>query len=91
MVFVHFLDTETNTRKVVEYPYQWYYTDEETGELRGSDFIWEEGNYSCDCARLQWMYGPCPGTPDDDWECGQGRVKIEQIVLGDGITVVYEE
>ena len=42
-------------------------------EWRGS-FIWEEGNYGCDCNRGIFLYGR-----DSDIDCGENLIVVEGI------------
>jgi len=43
------------------------------GELlhEGTEFMWSEGNYSCDCNRADFFYGR-----DANGECGNSRFRI---------------
>lgn len=62
----------------------------ETGEVRCfadtgwfkdgefSDFIWDEGNYSCDCNRLL-LFVRAAGEPEPDHsdiECSEGKFRV---------------
>lgn len=74
-----------------------------TGEVRGhvtfglmdpaertpQTFIWEGGNYSCDCARAQF-FAEAVGEPDPDIACGDGMfsVQLKNPKTGD---VFYDE
>lgn len=70
-----------------------------TGEIRirefdseweeGSDFLWEEGNYSCDCNRSTFFHQSGPDTLDSG-KCGDERFDVISITLPDG-TEVYSE
>lgn len=49
-------------------------------EWRGIDFMWREGNYSCDCNRaLMFIRAFEKREPEDDeeTECTEGRYKAE--------------
>ena len=41
-------------------------------------FIWDYGNYSCDCNRSIFFLGLGQGEPDDSWPCSHGvrRIRI---------------
>ena len=72
--------------------YQIYLKDMATGEVKAIDFeysgnhpdgydmgvlwMWEQGNYSCDCNRGNYFY------PDDetDCPCGDERFNLQKIV-----------
>lgn len=88
-VTVHLIDIRTMRRGTYEYPYDWFYIDEFNGEKRSSEFIWEDGNYSCDCNRLSFLYPDA----EEEFVCnGDDRVVIiEKIVNNDDGTIVYEE
>jgi len=45
------------------------YSDNSTDE--GIEFIWTEGNYSCDCNRYIFFYGY-----DKDYPCGDERFTL---------------
>lgn len=82
--------------------YQVYITDNKTGETRvytdpylapdkrtGKFYIWEDGNYSCDCNRalfFQWAVNK--SEYDIDVSCGHTRYSIE--IKEDGETVYSE-
>ena len=65
-----------------------------TGEIRRRDweedepfnpYIWEEGNYACDCNREAWFEGP-----DCERSCSDHRFSI-QIERKDTGAVIYSE
>jgi hypothetical protein len=67
--------------------YRMQLTDVRSGETRVVDFqwnydsaAWEEGNYSCDCNRLRFLY---PELSITDVECGEGLVTAELILLSE--------
>ena len=41
-------------------------------EARWRTWIWEEGNFACDCNRAMFFLG------EDDWPCGE-RISIERM------------
>jgi len=51
---IYFKDTRNNN--TLTYHYDCEYTQEEIDD-KTYDFIWTEGNYSCDCNRSIFMYG----------------------------------
>lgn len=40
-----------------------------------SEFLWEEGNYACDCNR-ELFFARVAGEPDPDGECGNERFEV---------------
>ncbi len=40
-------------------------------------FMWEEGNFSCDCNRSRFLYG------DEDAKCNNGENQIEAALIID--------
>jgi hypothetical protein len=91
---VHLLDTLTGKRSVYEQPdYYWHHVnhDKRYGDSAGTaQYIWEEGNYSCDCNRLAFMYDEDEANPFTCNGSENQRVTVEKIVLSDG-TEVYSE
>jgi hypothetical protein len=75
-----------------------------TGEVRVYDdslyttatydglFIWDEGNYACDCnRRLFWDQAVGVETPDGEDRCGGGAFVVDRIErIADGV-IVYSE
>lgn len=54
-----------------------------------SPFIWEEGNFSCNCNRGQFFAGA--GNEDDpNHECGDGMYLVRIVRVSDG-EVLYDE
>jgi len=43
-----------------------------------SDFMWSEGNYSCDCNRRNFFNDVGAGLEDN--ECGEGGFIVEKII-----------
>lgn len=66
-------DTRSNEVKelIQDYDYD-EYGDEEAYRL--VEFMWEEGNYSCDCNRFIFMY-------DADVSCNTGENVIEVMAI----------
>ena len=77
-----------------------YIRKNDTGEVRQcatiwlvddpSPFIWEEGNYRCDCNRHLFFNHAGGENDSDDCSCGETAYTVLKIVLEDE-TVVYEE
>lgn len=73
---------------------EFYLRDTETGktgiykdEYKDSDgveFMWEEGNYACDCNRADFLYGESPIG------CGTTRIALDKVVRVDDQKVVYD-
>lgn len=77
-IAVHLLDTVTGER-AVHNAEGW----DEEGEF--ADFIWRDGNWSCDCNRAVFFGHP-------DCECGDDRYVVEKIVrVSDGVTVYADD
>lgn len=51
------------------------------------EFIWSEGNYSCDCNRAIFFANT---DEDDECECGDTRYTV-RIIAKDGSGVLYDE
>jgi hypothetical protein len=78
-------DTQTKERTLF---YTDGYEDEETGEF--SEFIWSEGNFSCDCNRARFFHEALNRLRPRSYECGQTRYRVVCITNAQG-TVLYEE
>ena len=66
------------------------YDDIEDGEILPSTYIWEDGNYACDCNRgLFFGYSIGEKYKDIDHECGDEKFAVN-LTLHDG-TVFYRE
>lgn len=50
----------------------------------GSEWLWTDGNYSCDCNRALFVHG----KDSDDIECSEGRYLIW---VTNGRVVLYDE
>jgi hypothetical protein len=86
---VHLLDTMTGERAVFHSKSEMDDPDN-LGEF--ADFIWREGNYSCDCNRADFFAEAKRETEEVDHPCGHGRYVVEKIVrLSDGLTVYTEQ
>ncbi len=61
-----------------------------TGEIRlhtdeydwASGYIWEEGNYACDCNRHLFFHRAAGHEPEEDCACGHERYSILAIENG---------
>lgn len=60
----------------------------------GSTYLWEEGNYRCDCNRhLFWQYAngvSVQEATEKPHPCTEGAYRIDKIELLDG-SIVYSE
>jgi hypothetical protein len=54
-----------------------------------ADYMWTEGNYSCDCNRALFFYN-C-GPESDDRACGDSEFMLPRVVLADGTVLEVEE
>lgn len=78
------------TGEVREYKTEAFLND---GESVPSTYIWEEGNYSCDCNRsLFFEYALHPDRAMDSIEspCGDGKFSVEVLIAETG-EVYYSE
>lgn len=55
-----------------------------------SGFIWEEGNYSCDCNRALFFARAGGESDDFDAECGEGAYSVNVRNPVDGLTYYKE-
>ncbi len=84
---------------------QVHITNVETGETRSfgtdfdaeqsEDFLWSEGNFSCDCNRNIFFERECLGLKDDegradDQACGYDAFTVRIVAADDG-RVLYED
>jgi hypothetical protein len=85
-IAVHLRDTRTGEATV-------YYDDGWWTDGAFSDFIWSEGNYSCDCNRFLFLKRAqgCEEPADDEGPCGDGGIAIDRIVDLTTGTTVYTE
>lgn len=68
-----------------------YRTEEPEWEDGWSDFIWDEGNYSCDCNRWLFWERAAGRSPATDVPCSDGVYRVDRIVREDTGEVLYEE
>jgi hypothetical protein len=60
---------------------EWHKTDPRYGEDYTDEFLWSDGNYSCDCNRkIYWSR--FAGEPDGDIECSHCKYSV-RITDGD--------
>lgn len=66
----------------------------DTVDDRFWDYIWEEGNFSCDCNRGSFFANDGKPSEDYKWagkECGQSAYIVEKIVRLDTGAIVYKD
>ena len=51
-------------------------------------YMWELGNYSCDCNRYLF-FQRAAGEPDDEAECGDGKYSVE--IVNDAGTILQRD
>src|SRR5689334_15778879 len=84
------LDTTTGERVTYRDEDGGYEDPDNPGEF--ADFIWREGNFSCDCNRsLFFRLAKGEDVDTMDATCGDGRYVVEQIVRVSNGEVVYRE
>jgi hypothetical protein len=86
---VHLLDTLTGERAV------YHSTEYVDNDGVWSPYMWEEGNFSCDCNRGIFFEQATAITDDDagplEHPCGEGRYRVERIIdLRDGAELYAE-
>jgi hypothetical protein len=75
---VHIKDTQTDNVVVYRHNLDWF-----------GEFIWEEGNYCCDCNR-SIFFRQAGGTFEGHVDCSTERFDIIKIVEEDGTVYVNE-
>lgn len=55
---------------------EWKIYDFEAAHLEESDFMWSEGNYSCNCNRALFFARAAGEEDPNDRECGDGAYSI---------------
>lgn len=79
---VHLRHTETGDTNIYHSPVD--YTD-----LRNIEYMYGEGNYSCNCNRLLFLYDW--SIDDERISCGSGLVAIDKITDRDTDEVLFED
>jgi hypothetical protein len=75
----HILDTVKNYQAIYEEDYS--HTERSTIE-----FLWQEGNYACDCNRGNFLYGPT-----FDSNCGDNRFEIVKLIIKEtGLEIIID-
>jgi hypothetical protein len=85
---VHLLDTKTGERAVYRDDYEWH-DQPEYPAADTIEFLWGEGNYSCDCNR-NIFFNIATGRTGDR-ACGDDRFTVEKIVERGTDRVLYSE
>lgn len=79
---------DKSNEKTGTYRTQWgiYPADEET-----SDYLWSEGNYSCDHNRVLFLYGhdSVEAENEEKYNCASNLIIVDKIVHDDG-RIVYD-
>ena len=68
---------------------QWMIYDPEDGDTP-SDYMYSDGNYSCDCNRHLFFHRANGAEPDEDCACGEVVYSVNLVNPKDG-RVFYEE
>lgn len=68
-------DKETNETKILSQEFE-EREEDDFSEWDVIEFMWEEGNYSCDCNRWIFFY---PEERDVDFPCGNGRFELVKL------------
>lgn len=74
------------TGEIVSYDDEWCFFDD--GKF--NKFIWEEGNYACDCNRELFFYRAKNIEEPEDTECGEERFSVRIIRKSSG-AILYSE
>lgn len=80
---VHIRRVSTGEVRIHEMASGWF------SEQEHPEYIWEEGNFSCDCNRGDF-FRDVKGEPEQDDPCGNHLYVVDKIEIEDG-TVVYSE
>src|SRR3990172_12902584 len=81
-VLVHIRKNETGEVRIHK---DWLYLDEDNSP---NFFIWEDGNYACDCNRR--LFFARVNDEDEDWDSGCGETEYSiNIMLGN--ECIYSE
>ena len=67
------------------------YTDDTPGAALGCEYMWTEGNFSCDCNRHIFFERAVGNTPDDDRPCGETAYTVPHIELPDGVFIEIDD
>jgi hypothetical protein len=59
---------------------EWHKTDPRCKEVYTDEFLWSDGNYSCDCNR-QLLWSRFAGEPESDPECSHYKYSV---IIKDG-------
>ena len=65
-------DNQTDETKIVHLDLAWY---------EHSPFMWEEGNFSCDCTRSLFFYNH---EESKEYPCGHDKISVIKIIFPDG-------
>lgn len=81
---VHIIDTTTGEGRDHLLPeLNWFHEDG-----TGSEFLWTEGNFGCDCNRaLEWIRASGREPTEEEFDatpCGKGRYRVTHAELPDG-------
>lgn len=83
---VHLKDRTTGEQRVYHDTFDW------KGDVEGIQYMYEDGNYCCDCNRE--LFFTRAGGEDDkavDVGCGFARFQVEKIVERGTDNVIYSE
>lgn len=75
-VVVKLRDTQTGDQGVYEHETE----PDADGTFDGTEFLWTDGNFACDCNRLLFI-ARALGRPDPDVTCGDSRVEIIEATI----------
>ena len=59
---------------------RWY---DDGNSHRATEFMWNDGNYSCDCNRA-WFFARAANEPEYDVDCGEELYTVIMILREDG-------
>lgn len=79
----HALIRNNETKEVRKYIYHYEW-------LEHSEYIWEEGNYACDCNRsIFWHSANDPNWDGESDDCGDDKYSVQ--VIGEDDSVLYDD
>lgn len=77
--------TKVSDGSVAEFDDQLYTTEDYSGI-----FVWEDGNYSCDCNR-SLFFNRSKGLPDGNGKCGHTKYRVDFIKDKETDELLYSE
>lgn len=77
----HLRDTKTGRIGTHDYDYEDNYPTD------AIEFMWEEGNFACDCNRSQFLYGD---DLTECYNCSSEDIELDKVTIKDTGQVVFD-